>query len=458
MARYPAVTRVSWYRSLYFKVFVWFWLVIFLAMGLAVTTSDWVDNDFMRTADLADSRLLLSLMERQPPIVAEGRMLWRELQPGWNLVSVPVDRVDELPHDLEEFADRAGDLGVSLYGQNDGWLMLGPVQSGDYLYIGVSRQAWENFLDDNRRWVIPLVIVVVVTLLCFLLVWNLTLPMRRLQRVVRQMAEGNFDVTALAADISRKDEIGVLVAEVASMAGATQGLLHSHRQLLHDVSHELRSPLTRLQIALGIARKKDQQGVVAAEHNRIERAAFQVENLISQILDLARLSQLSSGQLQLETRSPCQQLDIWLQDAELELAARYIVVRRDYAGAPQQCCWDWVLIERAVDNLLRNAIRYSPDAGRLTIRVMEVDQRVDISVTDQGPGVPDDMLERIFSPFTQVDHARSPGAADMGYGLGLALVRRVVELHGGKVIAENVYPGLRVVLQLPTVNIPTTFV
>ncbi|MDO6680716.1 MULTISPECIES: ATP-binding protein [unclassified Oceanobacter] len=458
MIRHFRGVKVSWYRSLFFKVFVWFWLVIFLAMGLAVATRNWVDDDFMRPADLADSRLLLNLMEKQLPIVAEGRMLWRQLRPGWNLVSVPVDRVEELPHDLEEFADRAGYLGRSLYGQNDGWLMLGPVQSDGYLYIGVSRQVWQNFLDDKRRWVVPVVIVVVVTLLCFLLVWNLTLPMRRLQRVVRQMAEGNFDVTDLAADISRKDEIGVLVAEVASMADATQQLLASHQQLLRDVSHELRSPLTRLQIALGIARKKDQQQLVAAEHDRIERAAFQVENLISQILDLARLSQLRAGQLQLEERSPCEQVNGWLQDAELELESRHIKVTCDCSKAPAQCSWDWVLIERAVDNLLRNAIRYSPDGGCLLVEVAEVGDRVDISVMDQGPGVPDDMLESIFAPFTQVDHARSPGAGDIGYGLGLALVRRVVELHGGKVVAENRHPGLCVALQLPVVNVPTTFV
>ncbi|WP_084644800.1 HAMP domain-containing sensor histidine kinase [Oceanobacter kriegii] len=446
----PGQKRVRWYQSLYLKVFLWFWLALSLAMAVAVVTSDWLSNDFIKPASQNDARLLVSLIERQPPIMAEGRMLWSQLQPGWNLVSVQVNRVGELPHDLEEFADTAALEGKVMYGQNDGWLMLGPVQSGNYLYMGVSRQAWSNFLDDNRRWVLPIVVFVVVTLLCFALVWSLTHPMRRLQRVVRQMSQGNFDVSELGADENRHDEIGVLIAEVASMAGATNRLLQSQRQLLRDVSHELRSPLTRLQMALGIARKKDTDGIVLKEHDRIERAVEQVDGLIAQILDLARLAQLNAGQLQAETDNPAHHVKIWLMDAEVEIDDKGLTLNTDIQADLDACHWDWMLVERAVDNLLRNAIRFSPEGGVLTLSVQQHERWVEISVQDQGPGVPDDMLERIFTPFTQIDPARSPKiGSDSGYGLGLALVYRVAELHSGNVYARNCEPGLRVTLRFP---------
>jgi two-component system, OmpR family, sensor histidine kinase CpxA len=116
----------------------------------------------------------------------------------------------------------------------------------------------------------------------------------------------------------------------------------------------------------------------------------------------------------------------------------------------REVSWDWILIERAVDNLLRNAIRYSPEGGQLSVNLATLSNGlIAITIADQGPGVPDDMLDAIFAPFTQVDQIRSPGAVNSGYGLGLALVRRIVELHGGSVIARNRNPGLEVVLLLP---------
>jgi two-component system, OmpR family, sensor histidine kinase CpxA len=234
------------------------------------------------------------------------------------------------------------------------------------------------------------------------------------------------------------------------MAEATHRLLQSQQQLLRDVSHELRSPLTRLQIALGIARKKDQQGVVSKELARIERAVAQVENLISQILDLARLSQLDTAALMREQEAVDLMLNNWLEDAELEIANKQLQLQFVNELGGREVSWDWILIERAVDNLLRNAIRYSPEGGQLSVNLATLSNGlIAITIADQGPGVPDDMLDAIFAPFTQVDQIRSPGAVNSGYGLGLALVRRIVELHGGSVIARNRNPGLEVVLLLP---------
>jgi len=217
---------------------------------------------------------------------------------------------------------------------------------------------------------------------------------------------------------------------------------------LRDVSHELRSPLTRLQIALGIARKKDPQGSLQNEHDRIERAVGQVDGLVGQILDLARLQQQDSKQLQLESRAVAHQLDNWIKDAEIEMDEKQIQLQSRLPADDIDCNWDWVLVERAVDNILRNAIRFSPHGGKLDVSShLTNDGSIEIAIQDQGPGVPEEDLKRIFDPFTQVDSARDHASG--GYGIGLALVHRIVELHDGIIEASNQSPGLRITIRLP---------
>jgi len=213
------------------------------------------------------------------------------------------------------------------------------------------------------------------------------------------------------------------------------------------VSHELRSPLTRLQIALGIARKKDQPQILTAEHDRIERAVGQVDGLVAQILDLARLQQTDTRGLQSEKRHLHGQMTQWLQDAELEVEAHGLTLKSALPPDTLVCQWDWILVERAFDNLLRNAIRFSPENGVLRVGATVRERAVELWVEDQGPGVPEDELERIFAPFTQVDPARDHASG--GYGIGLALVKRIVELHDGIVVASNQSQGLRVAMTLP---------
>lgn len=436
------------FRSLFIKVFFWFWAAILLAMTAAVTTSHWIEDDYFRKATQTERIHLLRLMEHKRPIMAEGRKLWRKLRPDWNLVAVPVDSISHLPYDVEEFVDAAAEVRDVLWGQDDGWLMLGPIQRGDYLYVGITRKHWSSVLDDEQRWMVPIAFFGVITLLSMGLVWSLTRPIRRLQRTVRKLGKGDFDVSEIKPDASRYDEIGELSADVVDMSEALNRLLQSHQQLLRDVSHELRSPLTRLQIALGIARKKDPQGLLQSEHDRIERAVGQVDGLVGQILDLARLQQQDSDQLQLESRPIAEQLNGWICDAEIEMDEKQIQLHSRLPASDIICDWDWMLVERAVDNILRNAIRFSPTGGQLDVSShLNTDGSIEIAIQDQGPGVPDEDLKRIFDPFTQVDSARDHASG--GYGIGLALVHRIIELHGGQIEASNQTPGLRIVMRLP---------
>ena len=445
---------VRWYRSLFLRIFLWFWLIVSLAMGAAVGTLLWLEDDYYRQASIQETSLLRQIIDTQRPVLADDRRLWRRLRPGWNLVIAPIDNISQLPHDIEQFADEAAERSQILWGQDDGWQMIGPVRRGNYLYVAVARDGWQGVFEDEDRWIIPVVMLLVVTLLCSLLAWSLTRPVQQLQRAVRRLASGDFDMSALNKSYRRHDEIGALTEEVIDMAASLQRLLHSHQQLVRDVSHELRSPLTRLQIALAIARKKDVGSVLAGEHDRIERAVGQVDNLIGQMLDLARLQQQDEAELLWEEDEVQGRITEWLDDADIECQSHGLTIRRDWDAKPVDANWDWLLVERAFDNILRNAIRFSPEGGELLVGCHVNDDFVDISVQDQGPGVPEEELNRIFDAFTQVDSARDHAAG--GYGIGLALVKKITELHAGSVLAQNSAPGLKVTLRLPVITPKST--
>lgn len=436
------IKRLS--RSLFFKIFLWFWSVVFIAMVVAVLTNNWLKKDYSRSATQQEIMQLVSMIEQERANIAEGRKLWRKTDPGWNLIAVPQDLLSHLPQALEDFTEQADRSGKVLYGQQGGWLLIGPLQHQGYLYLAASHAQWFTVFEAQDRVLVLLVALSVVTLLCLVLVWNLTRPIRQLQLAVRQLALGNFDTTELRQVKSREDEAGMLAGEMVNMAVALKRLLTSQHQLLRDVSHELRSPLTRLQIALAIARKKDPQGNLEVEHNRIERAVGQINNLISQILDLARLQQ---DELQLEQQDVVAMLQLWVEDAELELQQKGISIQWHLPTSVLNASWDWLLIERAFDNLLRNAIRFAPRKTTIEVGVNVENGFIQIWVQDQGVGVPEDALESIFDPFLQVDLARDHASG--GYGLGLTLVKRIVELHNGEITAFNQNPGLRLLMTLP---------
>ena len=425
---------MRWRHSLFIKIFLWFWLVVLVCMTVATLSFQWLQDDFHRPLQLREQHLLQRIAENMKPIKLAKRGLWARLQPGWNIVRFTESQFNDVPHDIAEFYEHAVAEKQSLWGQEDGYVMMGPLVHRDQIYIAVSRYHWRHSLDEGERWLIPFLVVLMVSLLCAVLAWHLTSPIRRLQKAAKQLSGGDFDVSGLSSNLNRRDELGDLSVEFVDMADSLQRLLQSHRQLLRDVSHELRSPLTRLQIALGIARKKDQNSDLQAEHDRIERAAIQVSNLVTQILDLAKLQQ--EGELTTERMELVRLFKIWLQDAELELANKQIQIAWQVADDEVYCDIDTVLMQRAFDNVLRNAIRFSPEAGKLTLSLSKKNQQVIFQLCDQGPGVEEGQLEAIFAPFAQADHSRNH--ANGGYVIGLAMVKRILNMHHGKVSAKNI--------------------
>lgn len=295
------------------------------------------------------------------------------------------------------------------------------------------------FLQPQHLWIIGLVV-----LLCYAFAYHLTSPVRRLRSVVDCFGRGDFSARAPA---NRKDELGELARSFNEMAGRIQTLLAAERRLLLDISHELRSPLARLGVAVELARSgEDREDML----DRIQKEADRLNELVGELLQVTRVEADPSMQ-----KTDAVHLDELLADlvydSLLEAKARDCTLLLK-APAAAIVTGDEELIRRALENVIRNAIRYAPRGTAVDIELAKfhtetTKDAVLISVRDHGPGVPEDALTRIFDPFYRVDSDRNRSSG--GLGLGLAIARRSVQLHKGKLSAQNAHPGLLVTIQFP---------
>ena len=286
-------------------------------------------------------------------------------------------------------------------------------------------------------------------LVCFWLAWYLARPVRRLREASQRLSEGELDVRIGPASGRRRDEIADLGQDFDRMAEHLQQLMLAQKQLLTDVSHELRSPLARLQVALELARKKSGE-LAADELDRIEREAERLDDLIGQALTLSRLEM---GVI--ETREDYVDIALLLeeitQDAEFESIGhnRHIIL---HSNSSKTIKANAELLRRALENVVRNAMHYTIDDSQVEVTLSAIEAQPDwvsISVCDQGPGVAEEHLTELFEPFFRV--AKSRARASGGYGLGLAIAKRAVNLHEGSISASNRSgSGLCITIQLPS--------
>jgi len=283
-------------------------------------------------------------------------------------------------------------------------------------------------------------ILAAVTLLCWLLAVDIVTPLRELAGAVDRFGRGEL---ATRVTTTRRDEIGHLSQAFNVMASRIETLLTAERRLLQDISHELRSPLARLNIATELVRTAEDRDAAAS---RLQKEVNRLTSLVGSLLEVTRAEGDPSSR-----RSEPVQIDALVRDVvascSLEAEARQcrLVVKhsseRTLHGDPE-------LLRRAVENVVRNAIRYAPPQTEVEISAENDQTGVVISVRDAGVGVPDGLLPRLAQPFFRVEDARdySPNG---GVGLGLSIAQRAVQLHQGTLVAENAHPGLRVTLTFP---------
>jgi two-component system, OmpR family, sensor histidine kinase CpxA len=286
---------------------------------------------------------------------------------------------------------------------------------------------------------------------CYFLAWYMTKPVTRLRAATQQLAAG--DLTARAGDPNskRRDEIAGLVRDFDSMAARLETLVKAQSRLLNDISHELRSPLARLNVALGLARQRSGPES-AAMLERIELEAGRLNELIGRLLTLARLE---DGE-QSVASTPVLLDEVVLnvtEDAEFEAQARHCHVRSEIPAGIWGVRGDASLLHSAIENVVRNAIRYTREGTTVQIHLEKTKnasagEEAVVRVTDCGSGVPEEALEKLFQPFYRLDDAR--GRQTGGVGLGLAITERAVRFHGGRVLAVNrAEGGLMVEIHLP---------
>lgn len=272
------------------------------------------------------------------------------------------------------------------------------------------------------------------------LAWYVARPIRRLKEAFRQTAEGNFDVRVSAAMGRRRDELVDLGEDFERMVERLRLLMDAQKRLLHDVSHELRSPLARLQAAIGLARQQPER--VEESLRRVEREGERMNALVGELLTLSRLEAGVQGVT--EEIELAELLADLVGDARYEAASRGVRVELT-GGEGVRVQANPELLHRAVENVVRNALRYSPDSACVRVDISSPqDDLCRIRVSDQGPGVRESELEAIFRPFHR------GGNATDGYGLGLAIAQRVFTAVNGKIRAINMASGgLCVEMELP---------
>src|ERR1700733_983770 len=288
---------------------------------------------------------------------------------------------------------------------------------------------------------------------CFFLARYLASPVDRLRLATRRMAAGDLNVRVLPALRRRQDDLGLLAADLDSMAERLRQLLEAKQQLLRDVSHELRSPLARLQLALSLARR---EGSGAERHlARIACEADRLEHLIARSLKLVRLERPAHA-LEHAAVDVGELLGTIAADVAIEADAQGCLVKLQSHGH----LWvsgDPELLRSAFENVIRNAVRYSPRSAAVVISARRfanaaTSDTVEIAVRDSGPGVPEEDLALIFEPFYRVDAARGHHGIG-GEGLGLAIAAGALAVHGGTITARNVAGGFAMVMNLPAIDL-----
>jgi signal transduction histidine kinase len=296
-----------------------------------------------------------------------------------------------------------------------------------------NREGWTVQIPRQTWWMLG-----IFAILCYGLARQLTSPLRKMQKTIERFGRGDFTARV---NSRRADELGQLGRAVDQMAERIESLLKSQRRLLQDISHELRSPLARLGVAVELARGG---GNPDTAFNRIEREADRLNMLVGELIQVTRAEGDPAG-LSTETLRLDELVRVIVDDVHIEAERHRIELNLDACEAEME--GNAELLRRAIENIVRNAIRYSPEGGRVQVTLKRMGTLYRVAVRDFGPGVPDEALNYIFDPFYRVEKDR--GRTSGGVGLGLAIAKRAVELHHGLMRATNQRPGLLVEIDLP---------
>jgi len=306
--------------------------------------------------------------------------------------------------------------------------------------------SWVNQLPLAIR---LLMLLTISFLSCWLLAKTFTKPLIAIQKASESIGEGKL-ATRITKFDKRSDEFGTLARSFNQMAEQLENNITVHQRLLGDVSHELRSPLTRLQLAVALAEKNIGNDIEQQKH--LNRCETEVERLDEMIADVLTLSRLEHNQTVFAT----DEIDLSTLITQVVNDCQYFATSRGVTialTAHTNCMLlaDSKLLSSAISNVVNNAVKYSPNDEIVTVELSQINEQIVLSVSDQGTGVPNEMIAKLFTPFFRVADARDRSSG--GTGLGLAIAQQATLFHQGEIIAKNQeLSGLRVIITLPTLS------
>ena len=442
------------FRSLYLKIFIWFWLamiVINVAFFAAIaltrptpTRRSWRDlaqtgANAQKAAEVFEqsgSPALSSALQATEKNTGVNGTLFDENGRELSGRSVPPGAPDLIAR-----VAQSRDLEFDFAGP--GTLIARPVISAKgqrYTYVAhIPRPPFQSLWQTQA--IRLLIILVIGGIFCYWLARYLTTPFFKLRTTTNQLAEGDLSARVTTNLAKRRDEVGQLGRDFNVMAERLESMVKAQQRLLGDISHELRSPLARLGVALGLARQRSGPEANGAL-DRIEREAENLNEMISQLLTLTRLESGTDGRRRSEVDLAELVREV-SEDADFEARS---LNRSVQVVATDKCSINGVedLLRSAVENVVRNAVRFTPEGTAVEVALRKQNGAGDnfavISVRDRGRGVAAESLEKIFRPFYRTEDARDRQSGG-GTGLGLAITERAVRMHGGTIRAANAPEG-----------------
>lgn len=426
-------------RSLFGKILLWFLATVLVAF-VGFTAIDLVSHsDPMRQPPMARA-FRFQAREASEAYETGGREALRwDLQRLREIFQADAMLTDAKGRDLVTGDDRTKLIQAGRWRsffRSDRSVIAHKTENGRYWFIlSISKEGAPGWIFPIRQlWVLGAVV-----LLCYLLARYLTTPLRDLQTALERFGKGDFSARTRSV---RRDELGRLARTFDQMAERIQNLVAAERRLLLDISHELRSPLARLGVAIELARSGENRD---AALDRIQKESDRLNALVGELLQATR-AEVDPNALRAQPMRLDELLADIVSDCSIEASARGCSLKVDSSG-PVTVSGDPELLRRAVENVIRNAIRYAPPGTAIEVSLARDNAEAHIQVRDNGPGVPEAALSRIFDPFYRVEGDRNRDTG--GTGLGLAIARRAMELHKGKLVARNAHPGLLVEMDLP---------
>ncbi len=456
-------------RSLFLKIFLNFLLIILLVSTAVVILTYFRDQEFPPLAHQDFARQAIAEYGRDAIHAFEyegnrqvdkfaGRLLEKS---GIHLLLFdghgrPLTN-RRVPRRMQHMAHRAmqsGEVVFPMMGARNGLASAVRGASGKTYFVAISlpqrppsRNLVKGVTHGFLGWQL-LLLLAITAVVCYVLARSLTAPIGRLRQATRKFAGGDLSIR-IGDRVKGRNELAGLSHDFDEMAGKIETLVETQKNLLRDISHELRSPLARLGIALELARQQEKRDGHNKALSRIELEAERMNTMIGQLLNLTRLESGVS--------------DVIFEEIDLQVLLANLVVDANYEAERRQCQVVYQapeaavyfgshdLLAQALENVIRNAVKYTADGSIVTVDLSVTPENVTIQVADQGSGVPDQALAKLFEPFYRVADARDRQSG--GTGIGLAIAERAVKLHEGTITAVNRSTGgLLVEIILPGKN------